>query len=101
MLSNVKNVFNSSSHIISLDHNGTFEAYCIGEYSGVTNTLQLEKCHQLVFARNRPPRDRTIRRIEQSRIPYTIFLAVVVVACIGILLALTFLAINIRFRNER
>ena len=55
----------------------------------------------LVFARNRPPRDRTIRRIEQSRIPNTIFLAVVVVACIGILLALTFLAINIRFRNER
>jgi len=35
---------------------------CIGEYSGVTRTLYLERCGKLVWPGERPPRDRTITR---------------------------------------
>ncbi len=74
---------------------------CIGEYSGVTNTLHLEKCDDIKWVRNRPPKDRTFQRIVETRVNTTLYIIIVVVASIGILLALVFLAINIKFRNER
>jgi gamma-aminobutyric acid type B receptor len=74
---------------------------CIGEYSGVTRTLHLEKCENIKWVKNRPPKDRTFSRIEQTRVPLTLYIGIVVVASIGILLATVFLGINIRFRNNR
>lgn len=81
--------------------NGTLNADCVGEYSGVTRTLHMEKCGQMVWAKLRPPRDRTITKIEQAVINSTLFTIVVTLACFGIALALFFLAINIKFRHER
>ncbi len=85
----------------TVEVNGTIETVCIGEYSGVTNTLHLEKCNDIYWYKNRPPKDRTFSRIVPSRINSTVFISVVVVAVFGILLALTFLGVNIRFRHER
>ena len=36
--------------------------HCIGEYSGVTRTLYLERCGRVFWAADRPPKDRTIIR---------------------------------------
>ena len=87
-------------YYIILEENGEFKPVCVGEYSGVTRTLHLEKCEEIFWIK-KPPKDRTNIRIIQTFINPTIFTIVVVIACVGILLALTFLAINIRFRHER
>ena len=74
---------------------------CVGEYSGVTRTLHMEKCEKMKWAGPRPPRDRTIIKIEQAVINSTLFTIVVTLACFGIALALFFLAINVKYRHER
>ena len=82
---------------------------CIGEYSGVTRTLYLEqrytRCEsgsgKVYWAGERPPRDQTIVRIEDSRVNIAIYVGLTIVASFGILLAVVFLAINIKFRNQR
>lgn len=74
---------------------------CIGEYSGVTRTLYLERCGKVFWAADRPPKDRTIIRIEDARVNLTIYIVLVIVASMGIILATVFLIVNIRFRNQR
>lgn len=48
-----------------------------------------------------PPRDRTIQIVEPSRISVPVFVTLTTVAALGIVLASSFLAVNIRFRNQR
>ena len=74
---------------------------CVGEYSGVTRTLHLEKCDEIQWERNRPPKDRTFKLNLQTRVNTTLYIIIVVVASLGILIATVFLGINIRFRNKR
>ena len=75
----------------------------MGEYSGVTRTLHLEKCHDVVWAspHGRPPKDRTIKEIRQAKLSLHLFGAIVIVACLGILLATSFLGFNVLYRNQR
>ena len=44
------------------DEFGAISENCIGEYSGVTRTLYLERCGKVVWPGERPPKDRTITR---------------------------------------
>ena len=74
---------------------------CIGEYSGVTRTLYLERCGQVYWVGDRPPKDRTIIRIEPNRVDITIYSALCIVASLGIILAFSFLLINIKYRKQK
>ena len=84
-----------------LGTNNSISAVCIGEYSGVTRTLHLEKCKKIFWHRGKPPKDHTVTRIVKSRLNLPIFAAFCIISTLGILLAMTFLTINIKFRNER
>lgn len=72
----------------------------VAEYDNSTDTLFLNKSAISWMAKT-PPNDRKIIKIEPSRTSITVFSILAVVAAIGIILASTFLAINIRFRNQR
>ena len=74
---------------------------CIGEYSGVTRTLYLERCGEVFWSGDRPPKDRTIIRIEPNRVNITIYSALCITASLGIVLAFSFLIVNIKFRNQK
>ena len=79
------------------------DSVCVGEYSGVTRTLHLEKCNDVVWdsPRGRPPKDRTIKEIKHFKLSLPLFLAIVIVAGLGILLATSFLIFNVVYRNQR
>lgn len=47
------------------------------------------------------PVDRVIERIVPSRISMTLFIVISVFAIIGIAIAFVFLAMNIKYRNQR
>ena len=74
---------------------------CIGEYSGVTRTLYLERCNPVFWVGDRPPKDRTIIRIEPNRVDITIYSALCIVASLGIIVAFSFLCINIKYRKQK
>lgn len=74
---------------------------CIGEYSGVTRTLYLERCGQVFWVGDRPPKDRTIIRIEPNRVNITIYSALCIIASLGIVLAISFLIVNIKYRKQK
>ena len=79
------------------------DSACVGEYSGVTRTLHLEKCNDVVWdnPNGRPPKDRTIKEIKHFKVSLSLFMAIVIVACLGILLAMSFLVFNVIYRNQR
>lgn len=77
------------------------DSKCIGEYSGITRTLHLERCDQVFWPRNKAPKDRTFIKTEQMKLSWTIFLIFVMVAGVGILLAFFFLVFNITHRNQK
>lgn len=79
----------------------TISEQCIGEYSGVTRTLYLERCGEVFWAADRPPKDRTIIRIEPNRVDITIYSALCIIASLGIVLAFSFLIINIKYRKQK
>ncbi|CAB4069502.1 GABBR [Lepeophtheirus salmonis] len=82
--------------------NGDVMEHCIGEYSGVTRTLYLERCGKVSWSPgDRPPKDRTFRRIVQTRVDFTIYIILVITASLGIVLAICFLAINIKYRHNK
>ena len=74
---------------------------CVGEYSGVTRTLYFERCGKVFWVGERPPKDRTIIRIEPNRVDITIYSALCIVASLGIVLAISFLIVNIKYRNQK
>ena len=47
------------------------------------------------------PLDQTIRHIQKARVNVQLYAALVVAASLGIVMAVIFLTINIRFRNQR
>ena len=75
--------------------------HCIGEYSGVTRTLYFERCGEVFWVGDRPPKDRTIIRIEPNRVNFPIYIGLTIIASLGILLASSFLIVNIKFRNQK
>ena len=48
-----------------------------------------------------PPIDYTIQKVIPSRVNRTLFVLISILATIGIVLAVVFLSINIKFRNQR
>jgi len=62
ILKNVKSVVVLLNFSASVGEENEITENCIGEYSGVTRTLYLERCGKLVWLEERPPRDRTITR---------------------------------------
>jgi len=81
------------------------EERCIGEYSGVTRTLHMERCNPVTWPmfnnKSRPPKDRTFKRVEQTRVEPTVYTILCVTASCGIVLGATFLAVNIKYRHQK
>ncbi|XP_057339586.1 gamma-aminobutyric acid type B receptor subunit 2 isoform X2 [Microplitis mediator] len=73
----------------------------VGEYDGVTDTLDLHRGQRMVWHGKSPPKDRTVHVIEHSTVNISIYVTIASAASVGILLAVVFLAINIRYRNQR
>uniref|UniRef100_A0A182IJK6 Gamma-aminobutyric acid type B receptor subunit 2 n=1 Tax=Anopheles atroparvus TaxID=41427 RepID=A0A182IJK6_ANOAO len=73
----------------------------IGEYNSLTGRLDLSIGHPLKWVGRSPPKDRTLRIIEHSQVNITIFVVLASTSCVGIIMATVFLAVNIKFRNQR
>ena len=78
---------------------------CIGEYSGVTRTLHMERCSPVTWPvfnnKSKPPKDRTFKRVEQTRVEPTVYTILCVAASMGIVLGFTFLGVNIKYRHQK
>ncbi|XP_048507202.1 gamma-aminobutyric acid type B receptor subunit 2 isoform X2 [Athalia rosae] len=73
----------------------------VGEYNGVTGELDLSRGQPLEWRGKSPPKDRTLHIIEHSMVNITIYAALAAAASVGIVMAVIFLTINIRYRNQR
>lgn len=73
----------------------------MGEYDAITGVLDLSRGSSLFWHGNSPPKDRTLHIIEQSTVNITIYALLASTASCGIVMAAVFLAINIRYRNQR
>lgn len=73
----------------------------VGEFNGMTGVLNLSKGEPLVWGGKSPPKDRTLHIIEQSTVNITIYALLASAASVGITMAAIFLAINIKYRNQR
>lgn len=74
----------------------------VGEFNGVTHELDLSRGQGIRWATGRgPPKDRTHQIFEHSHVNVAIYSSLAVVASLGIILATVFLAINIKYRNQR
>lgn len=73
----------------------------VGEFDGVTGILDLTRGQPLVWRGRSPPKDRTLHIIEHTTVNITIYAVLASAASVGIVMATIFLAINIRYRNQR
>lgn len=73
----------------------------VGEYDSITGILDLARGDALLWDGRPPPKDRTVRIIEHSTVDITLYAVLASAASSGIVLASIFLAINIRYRNQR
>ncbi|CAD5114117.1 DgyrCDS3264 [Dimorphilus gyrociliatus] len=75
----------------------------IGEYHANNDTLNLEapNSSSIIWPKNKQPRDRTRQRLHLQRVNLTIYAILCTISSIGIIIALVFLGINIKFRNHR
>ncbi|XP_052867877.1 gamma-aminobutyric acid type B receptor subunit 2 [Anopheles cruzii] len=73
----------------------------IGEYNSLNGRLDLSLGHPLKWVGRSPPKDRTLRIIEHSQVNITIFVVLASTSSLGIVMATVFLAVNIKFRNQR
>ncbi|XP_063854225.1 gamma-aminobutyric acid type B receptor subunit 2-like isoform X1 [Scylla paramamosain] len=73
----------------------------IGEFDGFRNVLQMDKGHPIYWPGGDPPLDRTVKLIEKTSVNITIYAILVTIASLGIVMASIFLAINIKYRNQR
>nr|XP_014288756.2 gamma-aminobutyric acid type B receptor subunit 2 [Halyomorpha halys] len=74
----------------------------VGEYNGVSEELDLNRGRGIRWEDGRgPPKDRTHQILEQSHVNVAIYTSLAVAASFGIVLASVFLAINIKYRNQR
>ena len=73
----------------------------IGEFNGVTEQLDLTRGHVIKWHGRAPPKDRTLQIFEHSHVNITIYSILASTASVGIVMAITFLSINIMYRNQR
>lgn len=73
----------------------------VGEYDSITGVLDLTRGEKTLWNGRPPPKDRTVRIIEHSTVDITLYAVLASAASVGIVLASIFLAINIRYRNQR
>ncbi|XP_011501119.1 PREDICTED: gamma-aminobutyric acid type B receptor subunit 2-like [Ceratosolen solmsi marchali] len=73
----------------------------VGEYDAITGTLDFTRGQPLVWRGKSPPKDRTLHIIEHSTVNITIYAVLASAASLGIVMAAVFLAINIKYRNQR
>uniref|UniRef100_A0AAN0LJ33 Gamma-aminobutyric acid type B receptor n=1 Tax=Polyphagotarsonemus latus TaxID=1204166 RepID=A0AAN0LJ33_9ACAR len=74
----------------------------IGEYHGTNDYLDLSVGKPISWGHNNvAPLDRTIKEIVSSRVNLTLFIVISIFAILGILLALVFLIMNIKYRKQR
>jgi gamma-aminobutyric acid type B receptor len=73
----------------------------IGEFNGVTEQLDLTRGEGIKWHGRAPPKDRTHQIYEHSHVNITIYSVLAATASVGIIMAITFLVINIMYRNQR
>ncbi|XP_039287226.1 gamma-aminobutyric acid type B receptor subunit 2-like isoform X2 [Nilaparvata lugens] len=74
----------------------------IGEFNGVTRKLDLTRGQGIRWKDGRgPPKDRTLQQEVQSHVNIAIYSLLAATASLGIIMAAVFLAINIKYRNQR
>ncbi|XP_058796020.1 gamma-aminobutyric acid type B receptor subunit 2 isoform X2 [Phymastichus coffea] len=75
----------------------------VGEYDAVNSELDLSPSsgQPLVWRGKSPPKDRTLRIIEHSTVNITIYAVLASASSCGIVMSVIFLAINIKYRNQR
>lgn len=74
----------------------------VGEFNGVTQQLDLSKGQGICWHDGRgPPKDRTLQQFEHSHVNLAIYASLAATASCGIIIAAVFLAINIKYRNQR
>ncbi|XP_019875177.2 gamma-aminobutyric acid type B receptor subunit 2 isoform X2 [Aethina tumida] len=73
----------------------------VGEYSAATQHLDLTLGAPLKWIGKHPPKDRTLRIIEHTRVNKTVYAILASLACCGIIMASVFLGFNIKYRNQR
>lgn len=73
----------------------------IGSYDALNDSLDLKVGFPIYWRGPSPPIDYTIQRVTPFRINRTLFVIISIMALFGILLAIIFLTINIKFRNQR
>ncbi|XP_055525482.1 gamma-aminobutyric acid type B receptor subunit 2 isoform X2 [Wyeomyia smithii] len=88
-----------ASFLLKQFQNG--EEVKIGEYSSLTNRLDLSIGKPMKWVGRSPPKDRTLRIIEHSQVNITIYVVLASFSCVGIVMATVFLIVNIKYRNQR
>ncbi|KAJ8917294.1 hypothetical protein NQ315_002312 [Exocentrus adspersus] len=73
----------------------------VGEYSAATQHLDLTLGKPLKWIGKHPPKDRTLVIIEHTRVNKTVYAILATLAVCGIIMAIVFLAFNIKYRNQR
>uniref|UniRef100_A0A6P7FDM5 Gamma-aminobutyric acid type B receptor subunit 2 isoform X1 n=1 Tax=Diabrotica virgifera virgifera TaxID=50390 RepID=A0A6P7FDM5_DIAVI len=73
----------------------------VGEYSAATQHLDLTLGDPLKWIGKYPPKDRTLVIIEHTRVNKTVYAILATLAVCGIIMAIVFLAFNIKYRNQR
>lgn len=73
----------------------------VGEYNGVSDTLDFSCGGDIKWLGNKPPKDRTLQIFEHSQVNVTVYCILAAAAAVGILLTIAFLSINIMYRNQR
>ncbi|XP_074593513.1 gamma-aminobutyric acid type B receptor subunit 2-like isoform X2 [Brevipalpus obovatus] len=75
----------------------------IGEYHSTSDILDLEAGDEPISWRGSPgpPADEVIKTIAPTRISLTLFIVISIFAVMGIILALIFLSMNIKYRKQR
>lgn len=73
----------------------------VGSFDALTENLDLNVGFPIYWRGSSPPIDYTIQKLTPFRINRTLFIVISVLAILGVILACIFLAINLKFRNQR
>ncbi|XP_055677192.1 gamma-aminobutyric acid type B receptor subunit 2 isoform X2 [Lutzomyia longipalpis] len=73
----------------------------IGEYNSMHGHLDLSLGEQMRWVGRSPPKDRTVLLIEHSQVNLTIYAVLASCSVAGIIMAVSFLIVNIMYRNQR
>ncbi|CAG5121836.1 unnamed protein product, partial [Candidula unifasciata] len=72
----------------------------VGEYHALTHTLDLGNGSLITWRDGKPPMDRSVKIEELRHVSFPVYIAFVVLAAMGITMAVLFLAVNIRYRRH-